>query len=267
MAKAEAPTASVVVDDTRRRLGKVGVWLLDVFMARESTAEVERREVARIEKLGYGSLWVAEGVGGKEAFAHLGILLAATQRLVIGAGIANLGARHPAAMQGGAATLAEAYPGRFVLGVGTGWTLSRPVEAMRHYLDAMDAPHEMAPGLSVSAPDASFPRVLAALGPRMLKLAGERADGAHPFSAPLEHTRIARQVLGPHKLLVPEQTVVFDVDPARARAAARESVARGLEYPGSPYTANLRRLGYGDADFADGGSDRLVNSRIAWGNA
>src|SRR5258708_7460484 len=125
-----AATELATVEDARRRLGKVGVWLLDVFMARDTPAAVERREVARIEELGYGSLWVAEGIGGKEAFAHLGILLAATQRMVIGAGIANLGARHPAAMQGGAATLAEAYPGRFVLGICTGWQLRRPVETM-----------------------------------------------------------------------------------------------------------------------------------------
>ena len=185
-------TATETVAGARRRLGRVGVWLLDVFTSGTTPAAVEREQAARIEALGYGSLWIAEGVGGKEAFAHLGILLAATERLVIGAGIANLRARDAAAMHGGAVTLAEAYPGRFVLGVGGATVADR----MREYLDAMDAAaaSPVAPrfapaaaGLSYvervgrylegaglgaeDAPPVRFPRVLAALGPRMLRLA------------------------------------------------------------------------------------------------
>jgi alkanesulfonate monooxygenase SsuD/methylene tetrahydromethanopterin reductase-like flavin-dependent oxidoreductase (luciferase family) len=260
---------------------------MDVFTSGTTPADVEREQAARIESLGYGSLWIAEGVGGKEAFAHIGILLAATERLVIGAGIANLRAREAAAMHGGAVTLAEAYPGRLVLGVG-GATVA---ERMRQYLDAMDAAaaSPVAPrfvplpgdlsyvervrlyleGKGVGAADAPpvrFPRVLAALGPRMLRLARDRADGAHPFSAPVEHTAVAREALGPDRLLIPEQAVVFDTDAATARARARDYVAMGRRMPTSPYAANLRRLGYGDEDLLGDGSDRLVDALVAWGD-
>jgi alkanesulfonate monooxygenase SsuD/methylene tetrahydromethanopterin reductase-like flavin-dependent oxidoreductase (luciferase family) len=280
-------TATETVDTARRRLGRVGVWLMDVFSSNTTPADVEREQAARIEALGYGSLWFAEGVGGKEAFAHLGILLAATERLAIGAGIANLRAREAAAMHGGAVTLAEAYPGRLVLGVG-GATVA---ERMRQYLDGMDqaAASPIAPrfvphagdlsyvervGLyldgkgmgAAGAPPVHFPRVLAALGPRMLQLARDRADGAHPYAAPVEHTVVAREALGPDRLLIPEQAIVFDTDTARAHAVARDYVAMGRRLPSSPYTANLRRLGYGDEDLLGDGSDRLVDALIAWGD-
>jgi alkanesulfonate monooxygenase SsuD/methylene tetrahydromethanopterin reductase-like flavin-dependent oxidoreductase (luciferase family) len=279
-------TATETVGAARRRLGWVGVWLMDVFTSGATPADVEREQAARIEALGYGSLWIAEGLGGKEAFAHLGILLAATERLVIGAGIANLRARGAAAMHGGAVTLAEAYPGRFVLGVGGATVADR----MREYLDAMDAAAAgpVAPRFAASrdgasyvervrrylegtslgaagAPPVRFPRVLAALGPRMLGVARERADGAHPFGAPVEHTAVAREALGPDRLLVPEQAVVLDTDAGRARATARDYVAMGRRMPTSPYSANLRRLGYGDEDLLGDGSDRLVDALVAWG--
>jgi probable F420-dependent oxidoreductase len=137
---------------------------------------------------------------------------------------------------------------------------------MSEYLDAMDAATGEVARPQMRAPATPFPRVLAALGPKMLELSRDRADGAHPFAATVAHTALARRVLGPDRLLMPEQTVAFDRDLARARAAARESVARHISYPGSPYTANLRRLGYGDEDFSGGGSERLVNDRIAWGD-
>jgi probable F420-dependent oxidoreductase len=256
----------MAADEVRGKLGRVGVWLMDVLMERDTTLRVERAQVARIEELGYRSFWFHEGVGGRDAFAHAAILLSATDRIVIAPGIATIAARHPGAMHGAAATLAEAFPGRFLLGMGAGWA-PRAATRMTEYLDAMDVAATEQRMPSVPPLDTPYLRVLAALGPRMLRMARDRGDGAHPFAAPVEHTAAARAALGPDRLLIPEQAVAFDVDPARARSAARAAVARGLAIANSPYTANLRRLGYDDHDFADGGSDRLVDAKIARGDA
>lgn len=275
------------VEAARHRLGRVGVWALDVLVSGATPADEERRAVARVEELGYGSLWFAEGPGGKDAFAHAGILLAATDRIVIAPGIANVRARQPAAMQGAAVTLAEAYPERFVLGIGG----ATKATVLRDYLDRMDAAagSPLAPRFRPIADRAAFlqdvrayqagtwqpsanggpavrvARVLAALGPKMLEVARDHADGAHPFSAPVAHTRLAREALGPDKLLVPEQPVVFDTDRDRAYEAARRYVVMGRQgWPDSPYNRNLRRLGYGDEDLE--GSERLVSDMVAWGD-
>lgn len=258
--------ASMIVERARDRLGPVGVWLGGPAFAR-TPAEGWRQAVRRIERLGYGSLWGPEGVGGKDAFVQLGIQLAAGSTLSVGAGAANIWARHPATMQGGAAALAEAYPGRFVLGLcvsvrslveASGQHYGRPLQRMEDYLDRMDAAARALP------PPEPFPRVLAALGPRMLELARDRTDGAHSFSAPVEHTAIARQALGPDRLLIAEQAVLVEPDPDRARAVVRDY--RGAIRLDSPYTRNWVRLGYGDDDFANGGSDRLVDALTAWGD-
>jgi probable F420-dependent oxidoreductase len=137
---------------------------------------------------------------------------------------------------------------------------------MAEYLDGMDTARVAERIPSIPPLDTPYLRVLAALGPRMLQMARDRSDGAHPYSAPVEHTAVARAALGPDRLLIPEQPGAFDAEPARARAVARASVARGLAVPNSPYTANLRRLGYDESDFADGGSDRLIDAKVAWGD-
>ena len=171
-------------------------------------------------------------------------------------------------MAQGARTLEEAFPGRFVLGIGVshapsvaarGGTYGQPVAQMRAYLDAMDAAPWAGP--TTDRP----PLLLAALGPRMLDLAAERADGAHPYFVPVEHTRIARERLGPDPVLVTEVTAVVDDDPVRARETARAFAARYLAL--ANYASNLRRLGYREDDIADGGSDRLVEAVIARGSA
>lgn len=263
-----ASAARTVVDRTRERLGKVGVWLAPPTL-RVASAAVERWAASRIEGLGYGSLWSGETIGGKEAFAHHGVLLAATGKLVVGTGIANVWARHGATMHAGAATLAEAYPGRFVLGVGvshprlaeqSGQDYGRPLRRMLDYLDEMDAAIDGSP-----RPPEPFPRLLAALRPRMMGLARERADGAQPFLVPVEHTARARETLGPGKLLVPHQAVILDSDPVRARATARSSFEVSRD-PSSVYAQNFRSLGYGDEDLAGGLSDRLVDAVFAWGD-
>jgi probable F420-dependent oxidoreductase len=222
-----------------------------------------------LEALGYRATWVPESVGSKEAFAHAGILLAGSDRMVVGTGIANIYARDPMAMANGARTLAEAYPGRFVLGVGVshapsvaarGGVYGQPVERMAAYLDAMEA-------AAWAVPDSAqaVPVLLAALGPRMLELAGARAAGAHPYFVPVEHTAMARARLGADPLLVVEQTAVLDDDWARARATARAFAARYLALEN--YANSLRRLGWDDEHLAAGGSDRLVDAVVVQGDA
>jgi probable F420-dependent oxidoreductase len=258
-------THSDVAGPVRDRLGPVGVWLASL---RPAPMDQERAAARRIEELGYGSLWSGEVIGGKEAFAHLGVLLAATERIVTGTGIANVWARHPAAMQAGAATLGAAYPGRFILGIGvshapmvdrSGQAYQKPLAHMIAYLDSMDAA-----AADVPRTDVPVPRLLAALRPRMLNLARERADGAHPYFVPVSHTPLAREALGPGKLLIPEQAVVLSTDPDEARRIAREHMGRYLRLPN--YVNSLKYLGYTDEDVSAGGSDRLVDAIVAWGD-
>jgi probable F420-dependent oxidoreductase len=250
---------------TRARLGQVGVWLGALTPA---SIDEERAAAQRIEALGYGSLFVGERIGGKEAMARQSMLLAATTRMITGTGIANVWARHPAALQGGSATIGAAYPGRFILGIGvshaalvgpSGQTYDKPVDHMAAYLDGMalaagDAPHTHIP----------VPHLLAALGPRMLALARERTDGAHPYFVTPEHTAIAREALGADKLLIPEQAVVMATDPEEGRRMARSHVQGYLRLPN--YTRNLIRLGFTDQDVSGAGSDRLVDAIVAWGD-
>jgi probable F420-dependent oxidoreductase len=249
----------------RERLGAVGVWMGSLLGP--APIDEERRAARRIEELGYGSLWTGEIVGGKEAFAHQSVLLAATEHLVTGTGIANVWSRQPGVMEGGASTLGAAYPGRFVLGIGvshgpivelSGQTYMKPMGKMERYLDGMDEAVVYGPATEVPVP-----RVLAALRPKMLSLARDRADGAHPYLVPAAHSALARAAIGPDKLLIPEQAVVLESDPAEARRIAREHLSGYLRLPN--YVNNLKHLGYaGDLD--DGGSDRLVDAIVAWGS-
>lgn len=250
----------------RERIGAVGVWsgLLGL-----SAADEERAAVAEIDELGYGAVWYSETQAGKEALVHAALLLAASPRIVVATGIASIYARDPTATIAGATALAEAYPGRFLLGLGIshapavtarGHDYGRPVSTMRDYLDAMAAAR-----LRFPAPSEPVPIVLAALRPRMLQLAAQRTQGAHPYFTPPQHTRRARETLGPEPLLAPEQMVLLETDPQRAREVARREMARYLTLPN--YLDNLRELGFADADFADGGSDRLVDAIVAWGDA
>ncbi|XVQ16076.1 TIGR03620 family F420-dependent LLM class oxidoreductase [Spirillospora sp. CA-255316] len=207
-------------------------------------------------------------MGGREAFAQMGVMLAASERIVVGSAIANIWARHPAAMHGGAAVLADAYPERLLLGLGvsmgmiveqSGQKWERPLSRMRDYLDQMDASASMAP-----RPPVPFIRILAALGPKMVGLAGERADGALPAVMPVEHTRRTRELLGPDPLLVVLQMAIPETDPATARGIVRGSGLMNL--PDSPYTKALRGMGHGDTDLLEGGTDELIDARFAWGS-
>ncbi|MFI7123074.1 TIGR03620 family F420-dependent LLM class oxidoreductase [Amycolatopsis sp. NPDC049868] len=246
------------------RIGPVGVWL-------SVLAEVPAAEAANaarvVEDLGYGALWIGESPAHKEIFTHAALLLGATTRLPVATGVATIWARDAIAAEAASQTLGEAFPGRFVLGLGTshaeagrGHGHDRPLTALREYLDQLDAGPYRGP-----RPDRPVPRVLAALRPRMQDLARDRSAGMHSFFVPPAHTAAARERLGPGPLLVPEQAVVVDPDPHRARAIAREHIASRLALRN--YVNHLRALGFGDDDLDGGGSDRLVDTLVAWGDA
>jgi len=247
------------------QLGAFGVWTfqLDILPAARM-----QEAVAELEEMGYGTVWCGEALG-REALTKAGLLLAGTKRVVIATGIANIYGRDPLTMAAGQKTLAEAYPNRFLLGLGVshiplvekmrGHTYEKPVPTMRAYLDAMDkAPYQAVP------PASKPPRVLAALGPKMLQLSAERADGAHPYNTTPKHTAQARELLGPDPYLCPEQAVVLEKDPAKARGIARKFLEIYLGLPN--YTNNFLRLGFQEGDFSNGGSDKLIDAIVAWGD-
>jgi probable F420-dependent oxidoreductase len=247
------------------QLGAFGVWTfqLDILPAAHM-----QETATELEEMGYGALWYGEAVG-REALTKAALLLAETKRAVIVTGIANIYGRDPVTMAAAQKTLAEAYPNRFLLGLGVSHIplvegvrrhhYDKPVPAMRAYLDAMDqAPYQAVP------PPSKPPRVLAALGPKMLQLSAERADGAHPYNTTPKHTAQARELLGPDPYLCPEQAVVLEKNPAKARAIARKFLEIYLGLPN--YTNNWLRLGFQEADLANGGSDRLIDAVIAWGD-
>jgi probable F420-dependent oxidoreductase len=246
-------------------IGSVGIW---TFQLDWQPAARAREAAAEIEALGYGAIWIPEALG-REALTSAGLLLAGTRRIVVATGIANIWVRDAMAMAAAQKTLTEAYPNRFLLGLGVshkplvetlrGHRYERPLSTMRAYLDAMDA----APFLAAE-PSTTPVRVIGALAPKMLKLAAERCAGAHPYFVPPEHTAHARAVMGSGPLLAPEQAAVLETDPSVARDIARTHMATYLGLPN--YVNNLLRLGFTADDVANGGSNRLVDAIVAWGN-
>ncbi len=255
-----APSTGSVLDS----VGRVGLWTssLDRVPSREA-----QEIAARLEAVGFPTLWIPESTG-RDPFVHAALLLSATTRLTIATGIANIYARDAVTMANTQRTLEEAFPRRFLLGLGVSHQhlvtgirnheYAKPYSRMVEYLDAMDAAVFRAVG-----PKDRPPTVLAALGPKMLRLAGTRAHGAHPYFVPVEHTAFAREQLGPDALLAPEQMVVLETDPSIAREIARSAMTIYLDMPN--YVQNLLRLGFSEDDVAAGGSDRLVDAIIAWG--
>ena len=251
---------------TAELLGRFGAWS---FAFQANPAATAQAAVTDLEAMGFGAAWIPESVGSKEVMSHAGLLLGGGERIVIATGIANIYARDPMATANGTRALNEAYPGRFVLGLGVshapsvaarGGAYASPIETMRAYLDAVaDARYV--------GPEAPTPArlLLAALGPRMLELAAERSDGAHPYFVPVEHTAFARSVLGPEPCLAVEMTAVMEPEPGEARRIARAFARHYLALPN--YANNLRRLGFTEEDLADEGSDRLIDAVIAWGDA
>jgi probable F420-dependent oxidoreductase len=221
----------------------------------------------KIEKLGYASFWFPEAFG-RDPFALAAHILSVTDRLIVGTGIANVWKREPIAMIGAARTLAELFPDRFILGIGIshgpmmaqlGINYAKPVAYMRAYLARMKAAPYTAPR-SKSDP----PIVIAALMPRMLQLAAAETNGTFPVYITPEQTARMRASLGPDKWICIQQVTLLEKDPIKARRAGRKVLAFYLTLPN--YLSSFRSMGYGDADFADGGSDNLLDGLIAWGD-
>ena len=245
-------------------LGRLGVWVgMDGMSAAAAAAFAKR-----VEDRGYGALWIPEG-RGRNALVLSSWLLCHTKRLIVATGIANIYARDPMAMAGGQRTLAEQSDGRFLLGVGVshrptvegvrGHAYGKPVATMRAYLQAMrEAPY------GAPQPSERPLTIGAALGSRMMALSSQFADGAHPYNTTPEHSAQARAILGPGKLLCPEVWVLLETDRAKARGAARRTLARYLQLEN--YVNGWRRQGFGDADLAGGGSDRFLDAMVAWGD-
>jgi probable F420-dependent oxidoreductase len=215
---------------------------------------------AELESLGYGTLWSSGGFEPGLA-PRFGELLAATDRAVVASGIASIWTTTPADVAPTIADLEERFDDRFLFGIGASHSMivqdyTRPYSRMVEYLDGLDA---------TDSPIPRERRVLAALGPRMLELAKERAAGAHPYFVPVEHTAYAREALGPGPLLATEVAVVLETDRDAALQRAREYASIYLPLPN--YANNLRRFGYTDDDIEGGGSDRLIEAVIPWGDA
>ncbi|MEV5439201.1 TIGR03620 family F420-dependent LLM class oxidoreductase [Streptomyces sp. NPDC052682] len=241
-------------------LGTFGIYTFD--FEHQPAARV-RASVRELEEQGWGAVWFPE-VAGREALTLAGYLLAGTERLHVVNGIAQIWSRQARWTHGAAALLADAYPGRHVLGLGFGGRPRpgvKPLAAMAAYLDELDA-LESSP--DSPAPKAPIRRILAAYGPKMLELARDRAAGAQTYHVNVAHTAQARQALGPDAFLAVEHAVLFEYDPVTARAIAREHLH---PYLTTPYNiAKFRRLGYTEEDIADGGSDRLVDDLVFWGD-
>jgi probable F420-dependent oxidoreductase len=246
-------------------LGKLGVWSsMDAMTATEAAAFAKR-----LEDRGYSALWVPEAFG-RNVLVHAAWLLANTRSLILASGIANIYARDALAMVGAHNALNEQSGGRFLLGLGVshpplveglrGHGYSRkPVATMRDYLAAMAKAQYGGP-----KPPETPRTVIAALGPKMIELGRDAADGVHPYNVTPEHTAQARALLGPGKWLCVEQKVMLETDAGRARAAGRKNLALYMTLDN--YRNNWLRLGFTEADLADGGSDRLIDAMYAWGD-
>lgn len=231
-------------------LGKLGIWRYH--------ANVDAKFATEAEKLGYGAIWLG-GSPGAADLASVDDVLAATDSLVIATGIVNIWQDEPADIARVYERIAGKYPDRFLLGVGAGHReatkeYKKPYAALVDYLDGLDAAGVPASG-----------RALAALGPKVVALSGERTAGAHPYLTTPEHTRSTREILGAGKLLAPEHKVVLSTDADEARAIGRNTVKYYLGL--SNYVANLRKLGFTDADLEGEGSDRLVDALALHGDA
>lgn len=238
-------------------VGRIGVWSPSWLW--KGTAGQEA--AAELDELGFGALWLGAAAGDLELVESL---LDVTGRMVLATGIVNVWTEAVDAVAASYQRVAARHAGRLLLGIGaghkdpvertTGQSYDRPYGKVAGYLDELDA---------AVPPVPAGQRALAALGPRMLGLAAQRTAGAHPYLVTPEHTYLAREVLGAEPLLAPEQKVVLERDPASARETARGTVSRYLSLPN--YTNNLLRLGFTEADFAGGGSDRLIVGVVAWG--
>lgn len=245
-------------------VGAVGLWTFQLDLQPAARA---RELAAEIERQGWGALWIPEAVG-REPLTHASLLLDATKQMVVATGVANIWSRSPSATAAAQRLLADDSGGRFLLGLGVSHgpmvegllrqSYHRPLARMAEFLDGIDDAFTTSP-----PPEHDPPRVLAALGPKMLRLAADRAWGAHTYLVPVDHTGVARETLGPGPMLLVEQAVVLSSDEDQAREVARRYLQTYLGFPN--YARNLLRLGFGEEDLAGGGSDKLVDGLVAWG--
>ncbi len=245
-------------------IGRLGVWAIVNFMSAPDSAEFARR----VEGWGYGTLWVPE-VTARDPLVTCSWLLAKTTRLNLATGIVSIYSRDPYAAVNSQFALAEQSGGRFLLGLGVshgpfvegvlGHRFEKPAPQMTRYLKGMAGMKYLAP-----QPPEKPRTVIGALGPKMLAVAAEFADGAHPYNVTPEHTAEARKILGHGKLLCPEQMVLLEESPSVARMLGRKAIALSLTLPN--YRSNYLRMGFGTQDMEEGGSDRLVDAIVAWGD-
>lgn len=244
--------------------GEVGLWSSDL---NSLTAPQAREAVAEVEELGYAALWFGEALG-REAFTNASTFLSATSRLVVATGIANIFVRDAWATNSAAKTLAGTYPDRFVLGLGVshkpmvemrGHNYRSPLSTMRAYLEDMREAQFMA-----AQPEHDPPWLLAALGPKMLELSRDSADGAHPYLVTPQHTAEARDILGDGPLLAVEQAVALTADREEAMRLARFHLSRYLKMPN--YRNSWLRQGFSEEDLSGDGSERLAEGLVAWGS-
>lgn len=248
-----------MTSETRETFGRVGIWSGALHASRRDQAGRESlvEALAELEELHYGTLWI----GGSPSPADAAAVVAATGTITVATGILSIWDHSAEEVAARIAAFDASMRGRFVLGLGVSHgpmvpQYAKPYSAMVAYLDALD---------DAAAPVGPGHRVLAALGPKMLELAADRALGAHPYLVTAEHTAEARTALGPDALLAPELSVVLDTDPERARTTARSMLAMYLQLPN--YTDNLLRLGFSASDFDGGGSARLLDALFALGDA
>jgi probable F420-dependent oxidoreductase len=236
-------------------IGPVGIWTYGIWQDADDAAEA----VVELDELGYGALWLGSSDGGLELHEAL---LAASRRIVVGTAIINIWMNPPATVAASYQRVERSYPGRMLIGLGSshaGMTRGqeyRPCQKMVSYLDELDVLRPTVP---------TDRRVLAALGPKMLRLAADRSAGVHPYLVTPARTKESREILGPEPLLAPEQKVVLETDPIKAHQIARAVFSPHLTQPN--YTNNLLRMGFTTADFAYGGSNQLLDAVIAWGDA
>lgn len=242
------------------RISGTGIWSAGLrYGDRVAAAEA----AAELEGLGYRALWVPD-VGG-DLFAAVEELLAATTTITVATGILNLWMHEASETAERYHAFTQTYGERFLVGIGVSHAplvegsgagqYTKPLTRMREYLDALDAAPQPLPVSS---------RVLAALGPKMIELAGTRAAGTHPYLCTPELTARTRAALGDEPIVAPEQAVAFTTDATEARALARQHLSMYLALPN--YAMSLLRLGFAEEDLADGGSDRLVDRVVAWGD-
>ena len=246
------------------RIDRLAVWINTIGYPSADLVAFARR----LEAWGYGTLWINDGMGS-DPMVLAAKILAGTERLQVALGVANVYSRDPAMMVGAQYGLNEQWGGRFLLGMGVshtfivegmrGHSYGKPLATMRAYLEAMAAFQYAGP-----MPAEKPLTVIAALGPKMLELARDHADGAHPFSTTPEHTARARRILGPGKLLLVEQKVMLEGDAEAARAVGR-GLATGLASMPN-YRGSLERMGFTEADYMGAGSDRVADALLAWGD-